>query len=214
MNNLEFTTTAICGRPEILFQTYNALQENINIDLKKCILYINIDKSPISKDYNSILDIANSFFGEVIYRFSNSSNFALALKWCWSNVKNKHFFNYEDDWLLTETIDLNILIDLLYSDDKVFAVNLRAYPFSYPKLCLLPSLYRKEYTDIFINKIKPDYNPERSLRDYIRGKSIYNLHYPDKIDKIILFDLGRKWMKEKGLRKNGMSKNFTYWCKK
>ena len=67
------------------------------------------------------------------------------------------FFHLEDDWILEEEVEIESLLKY-FDDDKIFAVNLRAYGFSGPRPCLLPSMYRKSFCEKFITGLKATAN--------------------------------------------------------
>lgn len=214
---LEFTCTHIYQRFDLLNQTIDMMTKFlIDVDFSKSTLYINIDTSPhlplFEKESEEIINKINSIFGKVIINRTGIPNFSNAIKWCWSQPAEKLFFHFEDDWLLKKEIKVSEMIKL-FDNEKVFAVNLRAYPFLGPKACLLQSIYRKSFCEEFINTLSEQKNPENQLRSFVQGKDVFNMHYPEEVTEIVLEDIGRNWLKVNKLRRNHTSSRFINYSK-
>lgn len=207
-NMISFTTTAL-SRPDIINQTYESFSKNIkNIDLSKCVLYINIDPIPNDEGLQKeTIEVAKKYFGNVIYRVPKEPNFTLAVNYCWCSAYTPYIFHIEDDWLLTTEIDMNE-VSILFQKDNVLEIILRAYPYKYDKLALSPSIWKYELYKVFAGRLKVDINPEVQLRDcrfskYFNQDSIITLG-----TKPIVKDIGRLWLSNRGLVKP-MKSNFV-----
>ena len=219
MRNIEFTMTHVAPRHSILRQTVESLKENlVNIDFSKSTIYINIDPviiPPITHLVDQREETKNYLeenFGKVISNEPDEANFSNALKWCWTQPNEELFFHIEDDWLLEDKVDVEDIFPF-FQDEKVFAVNLRAYRFSGPRPCLLQAIYRKSFCNEFALTLTDERNPENQLRTYVKKGELYNLHFPESINDIVLKDIGRNWLKQNGLRRNQISTKFTTYKK-
>lgn len=212
MKSLEFTTTHVAQRHDVYKRTIYSFVENLKgVDFSQSTIYVNIDLSPdlphLTDESPKTIEYLKKIFYKVIPNVTEKPNFAKAIKWCWSQPKNDLFFHLEDDWVLNKNIHINSLLKY-FANNKIFAVNLRAYKFKGPKPCLLPSLYRKRFCDSFIEGMKFDRNPERQLREFVAKTSFENVHYPEEIHDIILEDIGRHWLICNGLKRNHISSCF------
>ncbi len=214
MNKITFTTTH-CIRPQILNRTYGSFYKNLkNVDFENSTLFINIDKSPTQADPTQSINVAKKYFGNVITNCPQNPNFTKAVHWCWNQVNDEYFFHLQDDWELVKQVDMKNLLGYHKISDK-FCVNIRAYPFIKPLLCLLPGLWKTSYAKHLIKDVDFSINPERQLRSNLQ-KYHYPipqcLHYPvDDINAQYVKDIGREWLKGKKLKRNHHSKNFTSW---
>lgn len=206
--------THVAPRHDILRMTVDSLIDNmVNIDFSNSTIYINIDKiefiDKIEDQRDKTKEYLSKIFKEVITNEPEYPNFSNALKWCWTQPKEELFFHIEDDWLLEKEVDIENIIPL-FEDPNLFAVNLRAYHFSGPRPCLLQAIYRKSFCNKFASKLIETINPENSLRSYAKSnKNLYNIHYPEGINDIVLKDIGRDWLKFKGLKRNQISSKFV-----
>ena len=210
MKTLEFTCTHVIQRHNLLRQTIDSMVSNINgVDFSNSTIYINMDQAPtrILSDEDSTLDYLNKIFGRVVAHQPSSPNFTKAIHWCWSQPKEELFFHLEDDWVLREKVGIDDMLKY-FEDSKVFALNLRAYSFKNPRPCLLQSLWRKSFCEEFLNTLDFQRNPENQLRSFVKGTEYYNIHYPKGIDDIIVEDIGREWLRNKGLQRNHISSRF------
>ncbi len=213
MRTLEFTTTHVSQRGDIIRQTIDSfIDKVVDIDFSESTIYINLDSAPkevpIEDSSQKTIEYLKSIFKDVIFNIPEEPNFTKAVHWCWSQPKNDFFFHLEDDWVLEKKIELLPLLDY-FNDPKVFAVNLRAYPFKGPKPCLLPAIYRKTFCEEFIKTLDFERNPENQLRAYVAKTDLHNLHRPEEIKEIILTDIGRSWLLSNGLSRNHISSRFV-----
>lgn len=213
MRTLQFTTTHVAQRPDILRRTIESFQSNlIDIDFSNSKIFINIDFAPdypnLEDGSDKTIDFLNSVFGEVVFNKTEEPNFTRAIQWCWNSVEDEIFFHLEDDWVLEEKVSIEEIMPY-FNNKNVFAVNLRAYKFAGPRACLLPALYRKSFCRKFVEKLDYYRNPENQLRSYVKvNKDFFNIHYPEDIHDIILKDIGREWLRHKGLKRNQISTKF------
>lgn len=192
------------------------MESLIDVDFSKSKLYLNIDSAPdlphLEDQTQKTLEYLDKIFGEVIPNITKKGNFTKAIEWCWQQPKDDFFFHLEDDWVINKKVKIGNMLEY-FSNDKIFAVNLRAYPFSGPRPCLLPSIYRKRFCLEFIEELSYTRNPERQLREFVAKTNQANVHYPEDINEIILKDIGRHWLLTKGLKRNQISNNFVNYVK-
>ena len=199
-NKLSFTTTAL-SRPEILDKTYKSFLNNIKGEnISKCTLYINIDPVPNNKLQQDTLIVAKKYFKNIIYRMPEQPNFSDAINWCWSNAKTPYIFHLEDDWLLLKEIDINNIFSL-FNKTKALEVILRAYNTKYNKLALSPSIWKSSLYKIFAGKLDININPEVQLRDKKFAHAFTKNNIIVEGRNVIVKDIGRNWLKNKGLKK-------------
>ena len=218
MKEIEFTTTHVGQRHEIIKKTYLSFFDNlVDVDFAKSTIYINVDSTPnlagLVDESDKTIEFLEKYFGKVVSNITGEGNFTKALQWCWGQPKGDFFYHIEDDWILNRNISLDELFPF-FNDENVFAVNLRAYHFAGPRPCLLPALYRSSFCKKFIEKLNEYRNPENQLRSYVSThKKFYNIHYPEDIQDIILKDIGREWLRHKGLKRNQISSKFIKYQK-
>lgn len=217
---ITFTCTAM-PRPEIIFKTFQSFKNNLeDIDISKCKLFINIDPYPLEDSEirrQEVLSISRSFFNSVEYRMPKKGNFSLALKWVWShNFLTKYVFHLEDDWVLNIPISIQE-IKLRFIQD-VHQVCLRAYDkqsrtkYKY-KISLSPSLILSRFCTDMSKILVADQNPEEYIRQYC-DENKYLGYSHDTVNvvpaMVILKDIGREWMEQKGLQRDGYTQ-FVNW---
>lgn len=212
---LEFTMTAM-RRPEIIRQTLTSFAANVRgIDLMGSILYLNVDPKPDDREDDGAIAVCREFFGAVVPNCPDESSFPAAIKWCWRQPDEEHFFHLEDDWLTTKPIDLAEMLPFL-SDHSL--VNLRAYPHDDQRLCLAHGLWRTADARAIAQRMRTDANPEMQLRRATPRNPHGGLHegyrgiqFPRERKCIVLKDLGRSWMSRMGLRRAG-HRQFIQWA--
>lgn len=210
MQPLEFTCTHISQRTDILQKTIDSIVRNLNgVDFAKSVIYINIDSCPNEQASKECVSYLGKIFGRVIYNITEEPNFTKAIHWCWNCPKRSElFFHLEDDWILEKKIELKNLLNY-FSDPNVYAVNLRAYHFTHPRPCLAQSIWRKSFCKDFLETLDFQRNPESQLRSFVKNKcNNYNIHFPEDINDVIIKDIGRKWLSQKGLKRNHISSMF------
>lgn len=200
MTTISITTTAM-PRAEIFERTLKSFSENLkNLDWKKSKLYLNIDPfiNNVADDVRKeCLKIANSFVGQVVWRMPEAPNFSLALKWLWETAEDEIILNLEDDWELIREVDLESLIGLL-SKRSINHVLLRAWTWNEYSFCLSPGLLTKDLYKYCAMLLDGNLNPEVCIRQNISKFDYNKMIYPSDRNKVILKDLGRKWIKTSG----------------
>ncbi len=219
---MDFTTTAM-ARPDIVYETYYSFNKNLkDIDLKKCRLFINIDPLPEDVNREDVVKVCSEFFGEVIHRMPDKPNYTAAYNWLWRSAKTNIIFNLEDDWELLEQIPVYRLIEFFDFYPNLFEVALRAYPYKYDKCPTSPSFMHRRFYGAVGGKLNENINPETQLRGKNFGIEMPGLEVPnnDKLvaypkDRIIVKDIGRKWLNNSNYKKPNCKKcHFTAWEKK
>lgn len=208
---IDFCTTATI-RPDILYQTYYSFNQNlINLNLKECNLYLNIDPIPFDEQKrNELIKIANNFFGQVVVHFAKKPSFPLAVKWCWSSTKLSFVFHLEDDWVLKESIDFSELMEK-FNKTRIQQIVLRAYMnTAQGKMPLSPSIIRGVLCRQIGKLLSGDQNPETQLR----SRPIQSLFGGNKItvpNHPVVKDIGRTWFGQSGMKRNKQKEKFIRW---
>jgi hypothetical protein len=203
MDKIDITMTAVL-RPKILAKTLNSIVTNVVDDIDRFRLIINID--PVGQDIkpSRVIDIAKSYFKDVVWNVPGSPSFPLAVKWVWSQATAPYIFHWEDDVLILRKIDVNDMIAILNKYERLSS--LRLYRGAVPKkktihtfACrwkynadgfylandwkkqfgLNPILIKKEFIDQALPRMRDDTNPEKQFRfsqAYMR-KVIKNWQY-------------------------------------
>lgn len=214
---LEFATTA-CVRPELLEITYSSLQDVlVDVDTEKeGKLYINIDPVPQSSEekIKKEIDVAKSFFNEVVYNIGpEKGNFPKAASWVLNQPEGEYFFHCEDDWrFYGGEICIQEYIEMMKEDERdnmlqcVTHNNGGGNRVHFP-----PSLYQTDVLQNILEEYPIPYDgPDRIVKDpeqWIKhlkfsGKVDYNVvSHPDIERK----DLGREWLKKRGIKKDKFS---------
>ena len=210
---IDFTTTAM-SRPLIVDRTYSSFSKNLQgIDLKNCRLFINIDPLPPHMKRKEVIAVARKYFKEVHYNLPKVANFTAAVNWIWSNASSEFIFHLEDDWELVRPVSVSKLMNYFQKNDQLLQIILRAYRYRYRTCALSPSIiHRKMYSAVGGN-LNIKVNPEAQLRGKkfgikmpSRGSISHKtliVVYPEKIKRIILRDIGRKWINKTKYKKGG-----------
>jgi hypothetical protein len=166
-----------------------------------------------------MVEVAQKYFGRVTSNFPSQGNFPAALRWAWTSSAGDWIFHLEDDWILTERVDVRQLIGMLERSPGAIGVKLNAYVFGFnlDRICLSPRLIRGEWARQAAQHLRPIRCPEKQLRSSI-PKSLMRpmLNYPSysskKDGRIIVRDIGRLWrIKHKLAKDIDKSKGFTTW---
>lgn len=123
---LDVTITAV-RRPKILRRTLESFFKNLFKDTP-CRAIINIDPVGLDIDSLRVIDVCREFFDEVIYNLTSEANFSKAFKWCWSQAKSDLVFHLEDDWSLTQEVDLGYLSEILKKYRNIPYIRLPQFP--------------------------------------------------------------------------------------
>jgi len=209
---LSFTTTAM-PRPELIKATYESFTKNLqDFDFRRATLYINIDSFPDKvEDYKreEVANIARQYFGNVIVNMPHTPNFASAIKWCFSKIETYYNFHLEDDWELLIPFKVSSF-NQFFIPPHVQQVALRAWKNVKSDFWLSPSFLRGTFCREMAEKMAIADNPEvqiRNLKSSYRRESF--LYFPFDPKAVVLKDLGRTWMRDKGYNRG--DKNFTQW---
>jgi hypothetical protein len=227
--DISFTTTAMC-RPDILNTTLKSFNENIiGLKLKDVNLYINIDPLPKEKgtDFlkyrNQTIEVAKKYFKEVVYRTPEKANFTSAVQWTWQQAQTPLILHLEDDWILKKQANIDDLVRPLMKSKKIIQVVLRAYKYDYSdmkQVCLSPSIISERFYKAVRDKFDLSINPEIQLRPVNKNMNNVNweksriVAYPYKEVKVIVKDIGRKWIGNQNYQKPKTKSNFTSWIEK
>lgn len=230
---LEFTTTA-CNRPELLYETYKSFSQNLTgIDFDDCTVHINVDPMPNAEGREEAVGVADHFFGTVNARLPDEASFPEAVRWTWSQVKGRYWFNLEDDWEVVEEVDVPRLIHMLESTSNppAFQIVLRHsrchgphWVKNKPELehihdpGLPPMIADMERLKPVVENFDLDRNPEKWFRHW------YNISDTEAAPYMwpsspITNDIGREWREIRGLVKSGIegsgeAGNWDTWKKK
>lgn len=218
--DINFTTTAVL-RPEILDRTYASFSQNmIDINLKSCSCFINIDPVPPG-DRASVVDVAKNYFENVIYRTPKKPNCSGAYNWLWTEAFSDIIFNLEDDWILLEEIKCLKIIKDFESHPKLWEIALRAYKYNYNKMVFSPAFFHKRFYKHVAGKFDTNLNHEVQLRGerfklkFPSGKSQNRIiAFPDQKSHVIVKDIGRKWIADCSYKKPKHKASFTAWVPK
>lgn len=216
---LDWTCTSVC-RPGIFRDTLESFRENLHgVCLADSTLYLNVDPVPHEVPVQSVIDVAQEFFGDVITRTPPEPCFPAAVKWCWQQPRTEYFFHTEDDWRVDRDVDVADLLELLQSDPALACVNLRAYSHCDDRICLAPGLWRSVAARGIAAGMRTDANPERQLRKAGEDNPTGGLHggwkgvqYPADSTKHVIRDIGRLHLVTIGYRREG-GKRFTRWAR-
>lgn len=203
----DFTTTA-CIRPEIINRCYKSFYDKLEgVDFNKCTLYINVDPIPSDRDSQGVIDIAKSYFGNIVYNIADKPNFPLALKWCWSQTTSDYVFHLEDDWQLFRTFNLESVLKYFTKNNrkmnnirsgrmvrkKIIGVTPRAYDFR-DRLSLTPTLFDGDFVRMASSHLVANRNPENKIIHKF-GEKFGQYHYPKQhADMRWVRDIGRQWL--------------------
>ena len=216
---MDFTTTAM-SRPMILERTLTSFSKNLQgIDLKNCRLFINIDPLPPNIKRKEVIVVARKYFKEVHYNLPKVANFTAAVNWIWSNAKTEYIFHLEDDWELVRPVSVPLVLEYFEKNEHLLQVILRAYRYRYRTCALSPSIIHKKMYSAIGGNLNTQVNPEAQLRGKKFGiemptrntgskKAIFV--FPGKIRKIILRDIGRKWINKTRYKKGGGRKKARF----
>lgn len=211
---LDFTITAM-RRPGILRDTLESFAQNLHgVDLCASTLFINIDPLPEEGDLDGVLAVADSFFGHVVANLTTEPSFPAAVKWCWSKPQGEIHFHSEDDWQMTDAVDIGGMIRALDADPALSVVNLRAYHHNDDRICLAPGLWRTAHARAIGTALELDANPELQLRRQSpqnpkggKHEGYKGMQYPAQI---VIHDIGRAWLAQMPYKRDG-NRKFVRW---
>jgi hypothetical protein len=116
---IDITMTSVI-RPDILRKTLESFCSNLFYDDKYSYrLIMNIDSIGEDKDPMEMVEVAQSFFDNILYRFSHTPSFSDAVMWVWSRIFGDYVFHLEDDWIMLRQIPLVEMIRILEKNDDL-----------------------------------------------------------------------------------------------
>ena len=125
---MDFCTTSIL-RPRLLRKCYQSFSKNLNgIDLSKCRVFLSIDPVPAAPWKHTAqqnIDVASEFFGEVVYRVSDTPSLANAVKWMWTQAESDFIFLLEDDWELLRPLSVDSMLKHFERNSLLEQIRLR-----------------------------------------------------------------------------------------
>lgn len=211
-NTLTFTTTAM-PRPELIKRTYDSFCKNLQeFDFKKATLYLNVDRMPGGKNDDKrkeVVDVARTYFGNVIANLPDTPNFASAVKWCFSKIETYYVFHLEDDWELLTPLKISVF-NQFFMSPTVQQIALRAWKNVKGDFFLSPSIIRGSFCREMSSKMNEVDNPEvqiRNLKPHYKGSGF--LCFPFEPRAVIIRDTGREWMRKNDFNRGAC--NFTQW---
>ncbi len=213
---LDFCTTAM-ARADIVDRTYRSFVRHlIGVDFKRSTLYINIDPLPATSRRNKVARVAKKYFGNVVVNTPEKANFTAAYNWLWSSCTSEYMFNLEDDWELKAKVPITKLLKP-FKNPLCWIVVLRAYARPYRKIPLSPSLMHERFYKKVAGKLDTTINPEIQLRGKNFGIDMPKNGSADRIavysKKVIVADIGRRWLATSGYKKPRKG-GFITWIEK
>lgn len=127
MDRVDITMTAVI-RPKMLAGTLRTIQKNIIKNQTGFRLIINIDPIGESKNPMKVVDIAKTFFSDVVYNIAKKPSFAKAVKWVWSQAEAPYVFHWEDDIDILRPIDIDDMISIHEKYPKLSSLRLYKHP--------------------------------------------------------------------------------------
>ncbi len=204
-------TTSATIRPELLNITLKSFCSNLLSNDHEYRFIINVD--PIGepdKTPDDVLDVARSYFKNVIHRKPKVPCFGAAVIWCWQQTTSDLVFHLEDDWRLLKPIKLSLMLKTIAVYPKYASFRLskkrvskssKNRVVSYPVLSLNPVFIRQSFIQKALKCMMPIKNPEKQLRilDPMCGRFIKKTRHGIYIEQgsgEIVKDIGRGWMKK------------------
>lgn len=127
MDKIDITMTATL-RPSLIERTFISINEKIiKGDKQRYRLIINIDRIGENVKQKSIVKIAEKYFDDIIFNYSEKPSFPKAVKWVWENANSNYIFHIEDDWKIIREIDVDHMIDVLNKYPKLSSLRLNKF---------------------------------------------------------------------------------------
>lgn len=227
-DQITFVTTAML-RHEIIKRTYSSFDKNLTgIDLGKCKLLLNIDPLPDQNrskhHYDTVIKIANEYFGEVEFFTPKKANHTKAVKRLWNRVETEYIFHLQDDWALFEEISFPEMMKVFTSHPQKHQVMLMRQCWPRPlRVGFPPSVIDRTFfeglADLFDDNKACEYQMHQIFlghKDYPKHPNKLNhnclYYYPDE-KKPVMKDIGRNWMRSSGYIRPKHNK-FVTWKKR
>jgi hypothetical protein len=189
VDNIDITMTCVL-RPSMFDETLSTIKNHVCKDnLDSFRLIINVDPIGEKVSPNTVVDVAQSHFKEVVYNIAPKPSFPKAVKWVWSQVESPYVLHWEDDVNILYDIDIEHMIMILKKHKKLSS--LRLYRAVTPKkrifsefrcnwyydddgfylanrwqeqFGLNPILIKKAFVDEAVVRLKDNFNPEKQFR--------------------------------------------------
>ncbi len=165
-------------------------------------LIINVD--PLGPGTaREVIDIAEGYSDQVVYRCPQQASFSAAINWCFDQLKSELAFHIEDDWLLLEPVEFASLAAELTGNVAQIRLPYR-HPLSAPgPYSFRPNLFKVDSVKSALS-VPPQEDPEKWF-----AKSLPADCGKDFGGRALVEDMGRKWAKGQGIRKVGGADWFT-----
>lgn len=201
---IDITITAL-NRPEILEKTLDSFTKNIiDINISDYNAIVNIDMVIKKDNLNDMEAVIKKHFRYYDINICIHGCFPKAVDYVWSKSQSPYILHLEDDWVLTDKIEIKKIISDMISEKKKISV-LRAYNYEYDKMPLSPSIISKDIYKSFCGNFDYNTNPEIQLRKPFITKEMITVIGKKPIVK----DIGREWVDQTGLKKPNVKKDFT-----
>jgi hypothetical protein len=230
-------------RPSILNRTLKTFTKNLFLDKSRFRFIFNID--PVGENClpEDIVDIASTYFDNILYNIAETPSFPKAFIWCWQQASSDYLFHMNEDWELVRPLDIDVMIDLLEKNKNLACLRLNkmAIP-SGPVIHIFncdyiskgdyllagrrddqfgtnPELIRGSFYKKARKYLVDNKNPEKQFRSWHEQmfKNVVTKWdyavYARPGDKVLIRDIGKNWMKKNNFRKKG-GPGFTLWEKK
>lgn len=227
-------------RKEILEQTLVSILNFVKYDGRFRLI---IDVAPVgdnNQTQQEVVDIAEEYFDNIIYRAIDPSYQSEAVKWTWKMSDSKYILQWEDDWVAVKKIDLNKIIEYfneiknlgVISFDRVekpvktysgyqgrykeisnkFFIRTKGKSLGGP-----PALMKRYYVRQALEYILPneslDITTNTSIvQDFLSGWT-HGWYLGEDGEGCQVKDIGKEWLKSKGLKRNKRTKVGVLWQK-
>lgn len=226
-------------RPKLLNKTLESFTKNLFTDKKRHRFIFNVD--PVGEKGckpEDIIEIAHSYFDDVLYNVAEKPLFPKAFKWCWDNAESDYIFHMNEDWELLRPINIDDMISILLKNNNLACLrllkmdvptNLKFFRSKYTdkggylqaenrkvSFGTNPELIKAEFYKEARKYLLEDANPEKQFRPWqkemfnnVTSKWDYGV-YARPGDKMLIKDTGKNWMSRNKFRKAG-GPGFVKW---
>jgi hypothetical protein len=232
-------------RPELLQRTLASFYKNLFEPIAHhCRAVINIDPVGGSMtDTHAAINVVNHYFSNAIFSLPSEASFPKAFIAVWKLTNAPYVFHLEEDWELTEHIDIHKMMRLLSEEKQLAVLRLpfkdcglkssknwnKFFPwngkyFQCPEeekkavgFCGHPSLLQGSFVKKVLPFMNPERNPEKQFHDSQEIVNIVRRHefgvFGTPNSPAVIRDIGREWMVAHGFVKKGNKAYFTEWTK-
>lgn len=218
---IDIACTAVI-RPKLIETTFKSFSDRL-FKNHECKLILNIDPVGEDSDPDEIIQIGKKYFNDVIFNVPKIANFSKAFKWVIENCKSEYIFYLQDDWLLLVDMDLEKMINLLSTHNKLACIKLKSKGGTKHKNILSidgqkiafspifyghPALWKKAFFDSVMPLYSEATGPERQFRYLYQLNSekmkeaVTQWNFGSYCDPPQIQDIGRKWMRNSKWVKN------------